>query len=127
MLDEFEPAKDACQRVVVDVTARASVVADPILVKMLLRNLIQNALQHTAGGVRVWLASGRIEISDQGKGLPESYRRLLVERTMPAAEMAALPGFGLFIVTLVCERLGWQLAVPRNSAQGTRLHLRFGQ
>ena len=43
-----------------------AVAADPALVRMLLRNLIQNALRHTPGGVDVEVRSEGVTISDRG-------------------------------------------------------------
>lgn len=126
LLDDLDPAIAALDRVVLEVTEDVSVVADPVLVKMLLRNLIQNSLQHTSSTVLVRLEPDCVEISDQGGGLPEAYQQLLVKRELPATEISALSGLGLFIVTLICERLEWQLQTPRNSTQGTTIRLRFG-
>lgn len=97
--------------------------ADPALVRMLLRNLIQNAVRHTRGKVEVTLASDHLLIRDHGSGLPERVQSRLGE---PAAHQPVPEdGLGLFIVRLICERLGWQLAT-RGDAAGTVIELRFG-
>lgn len=125
LLTDLESTTDARRRVVLDVAAPATLVTDPVFVKMLLRNLIQNAIQHTTEDLCVRIARDHIEITDHGDGLPEPYQRLLTERTMPAGELTALSGLGLFIVTLICERLEWCLDIPHSSERGTTLLLQF--
>lgn len=125
LLTELDSATGAQDRVTFAANSPDSPIADPVLVKMLLRNLVQNALQHTEGDVRVHMVRNCIEIIDHGAGLPVPYQRLLTERTMPVGELTMMSGLGLFIVTLICERLGWQLHIPHSSEQGTTLRLRF--
>lgn len=124
LLTELE-AIDTDGRITLDADTPTTLKTDPVLVKMLLRNLVQNALQHTAGSVRLRIAPDHLAIADQGQGLPEPYQRLLTERTTPVSELTALSGLGLFIVTLICDRLGWRLDIPQASTQGTTLRLRF--
>jgi signal transduction histidine kinase len=99
-----------------------SIDADPALVRMLLRNLIQNAIRHTGDGVRIELGERSLRIADRGEGLPEAIRARLVgegDRNVPE------DGLGLFIVRLICERLGWLLQIRRSDAGGTELDLVF--
>lgn len=96
----------------------ASVATDPILAKMLVRNLLQNALQHTtADTVALSLSTNSLAVSDSGPGLPVIYRSLLGQ----SAERNAPPegGLGLYLVTLIAERLGWQLRTEEPSTGGT--------
>ncbi len=102
--------------------------AHPVLVRMLLRNLLQNALRHTLSRVEVHLLSDGVLIKDFGSGLPEG-----------EAEHLDLPGetggslaktdqfnnttFGLLIVRLVCERLGWELRVLQSNERGTEFFI----
>lgn len=96
----------------------ASVATDPILAKMLVRNLLQNALQHTTtGAVTLTLTADTLSVSDSGPGLPAAYRSLLGQ----PAERNAPPegGLGLYLVTLIAERLGWRLRIEEPAAGGT--------
>lgn len=96
-----------------------AVAADPALVRMLLRNLIQNAMRHTREVVDVEVGPEGVIISDRGPGLPPPVlEQLAAHRGAPES------GLGLFIVRLTCERLGWRLDVRRSDAGGTVLALR---
>ncbi len=98
--------------------------ADPALVRMLLRNLMHNALQHTSGAVNVVIDTNWIEFRDEGPGLPEHYRALLT--APPVVPTSGAAGLGLFIATLICERLRWQLKWVNAAAGGTVLRVTFG-
>ena len=55
---------------------------------------------------------------DSGPGLPpQVLEQLAVGRGAPDG------GLGLFIVQLICERLGWRLDIRRSDAGGTVLAL----
>lgn len=124
VLDDLQRSVGGSERVVAEtVGAGASMCADRTLVKMLLRNLVQNALQHSEGLVVVRLGAECIEVADAGGGLTHGQQALLRGETVG---LGNLSGLGLFIVTLGCERLGWRLSVPRSSAQGTTIRLDFG-
>lgn len=125
VLSDLRDTANGAQRVRLEVTTAPVVVADSALVKMLLRNLLHNALQHTKGEVRVRLDASSMAIIDRGSGLPESAERLLRERALPRGETAALSGLGLYIVTLICQRLNWVLEVE-SSEQGVAVCLQFG-
>ncbi len=97
-----------------------AVPADPVLAKMLVRNLLHNALQHTAAGaVRLTLSATALTVGDTGPGLPVAYRTLLgqsVEKSTPPEG-----GLGLYLVTLIAERLGWQLSTGEPPTGGTEV------
>lgn len=117
---------EAAERIRIHSQDRPYVLEDPTLVKMLLRNLIQNAVQHTRGKVDVRIAAGTVEIQDEGAGLPEAYRTYLSNPQSDAGELLSLSGLGLFIVSLICERLSWKLeAPPVPSGKGTTVRLSF--
>lgn len=96
--------------------------ADPALVRMLVRNLIQNAVRHTRGAIEIDIGPTRLRIRDHGEGLPEEARARLDANTTPAVPE---DGLGLFIVRLICERLGWSIHADANSGSGTIVELDF--
>lgn len=101
-----------------------SVHADPALMQMLLRNLLQNALQHTSGRVYIELDENTLEIHDEGSGLPEEARVLLTSAGPARSPAAVTSGLGLYLVTLIAERLNWPLELAQEG-KGTliRLHI----
>lgn len=105
-------------RVVCEEDDACVVRADPGLVKMLVRNLIHNALRHTQGEVRVCLFDGGLMVSDQGAGLPDAYRILLQRHVPTQGQRASMSGLGLVIVTLICERLGWRIVAADSASIG---------
>lgn len=97
--------------------------ADSVMVGMLLRNLIQNAVQHTEHEVRLTVFKDAMEIEDRGPGLKADHQAILAGQKRLAADGAALSGLGLYIVTLMAERLGWRLDIARTGHNGTKMRL----
>lgn len=96
----------------------------PALVRMLLRNLLQNALRHTHGAVRVKIQENRVLVRDFGTGLPNSVtEHLNLNQAVPTSSSRAgefsNTTFGLLIVRMVCERLGWKLELTQSDNKGT--------
>lgn len=116
---------DAAERITIVTEGQPGVTGDPVLVKMLLRNLVQNAVQHTHGKAKLSITAEAVEIVDQGTGLPAAYLAYLDDPAGDNAELLSQSGFGLFIVTLLCERLSWGLKVISSSERGTTLRLTF--
>ncbi|PTD96837.1 HAMP domain-containing sensor histidine kinase [Pseudothauera lacus] len=97
--------------------------ADPALVRMLLRNLVHNALRHTRGTVDIDIDHDRLRISDHGDGLPATASARL--QGDPGGTTVPEDGLGLFIVRLICERLQWALDIRASGPAGTVIELRF--
>lgn len=115
---------------------------DRLLVTIMLRNLVGNALQHTSQGeVRVssttWLSeSGEhfvdISVSDTGSGMsPEQQQELFrADRTLPEGSEH---GFGLILCRYIIgrhddlTRRGCKLWVESTPGQGTVMHCRLAQ
>ncbi len=107
-----------------------TVPANPALVRLLLRNLLHNALGHTRARVEVRLLQDKVIIRDFGDGLPH-----LVAEQLASTETFKTgytrsgelknTSFGLLIVQLVCERLGWVLEIGQSNGEGTEflIHL----
>lgn len=98
---------------------------DRTLVKMLLLNLVQNALQHTGARILIAMDAQKIEIQDEGEGLPISIKQQLSQNNIKLTG-TSLPGLGLYIVTLICERLHWRLEVADVEKRGTLIRVHFG-
>ena len=96
--------------------------ADHVLVKMLVRNLVHNALQHTqAGRIDIRLDPDSLSVSDRGAGLPAVYKSMFDAGT----PQAALPegALGIYLVTLIAERLRWRLTLCDAGPNGTRIQI----
>ncbi|WP_323751893.1 HAMP domain-containing sensor histidine kinase [Marinobacter sp.] len=96
----------------------------PALVRMLIRNLLQNALRHTRAAVEVRMIENKITVRDFGSGLPILVTEHLKASRAPSAITSATgelsnTTFGLLIVRLVCERLGWDLEIAQSDSEGT--------
>ena len=120
---ELKISHDAGDRVSLATPADLCVDTDPAMLRMLLRNLIQNALQHTKGAIHVTLAPGLIEIEDQGSGLSSEQQTILRDGKRLPSTKTSVSGLGLYIVTLMCERLDWPLTIAQTDSSGTRIRL----
>lgn len=94
---------------------------DPILAKLLIRNLLRNALNHSKGHIAIVLAEHYLEVLDQGAGLPQEVNAWLQSQS---GDLPKQEGLGLYIVTLAIEQLGWSLARGLHTewGQGVRVY-----
>lgn len=127
VLDELSCHYPVNDRVRFSADAAANVVADPALVRMLFRNLVQNALQHTSRRVVVSLQENALEVRDEGAGLDREARRVLQGEHNLGTASGPVAGLGLYLVTLVAERLGWALQIVESSERGTVLRVTFSK
>lgn len=97
--------------------------ADPAMVGMILRNLIQNAVQHTKNQIRVTISQQFMEIEDEGTGLTADEQAILMGQRRIATDDSAFSGLGLYIVTLMAERLSWRLDITQTNKNGTKIRL----
>ncbi|WP_417521604.1 sensor histidine kinase [Marinobacter sp.] len=101
-----------------------SVTTHPALARMLMRNLLQNALRHTHAAVEVRIIENKISLRDFGAGLPTQVTEHLSAVGAPSTITSATSEFsnttfGLLIVRLVCERLRWDMEIARSDSEGT--------
>lgn len=94
-------------------------------VRQVLMNLLLNAIQVSAPGARVTLRCERqprqlrLEVIDQGPGLPAALASGLAQGEAPAET----PGLGVAVVVRLVEQLRGRVAVDAHSGQGTRITL----
>jgi signal transduction histidine kinase len=90
----------------------------PEIVKLIIGNLIRNALQHTrAGTIKVRLADNKITVSDTGSGMSEG----IIEKYNQSSTddiLASESGLGLIIVSRLCHQIGWQSSLAKNTENG---------
>jgi two-component system sensor histidine kinase BaeS len=103
--------------------------ADPLRLRQVLRNLLQNAITHTppSGSVRVEVEARAGEVGilvqDTGRGIPAEHLQLVWERfhRVDASRNRAAGGrgLGLAIVKQLVERMGGRVAVTSVESQGS--------
>lgn len=83
---------------------------NPALLRVLLRNLLDNSIKHTAPGTVVQVAISHaqgkacLSVSDNGPGIPEEERDRVLERFYrPVGTQASGSGLGLSIVKRIAE------------------------
>lgn len=110
-----------------------AVAGDADLLRILLRNLVDNAIRYTpAGGrVAVTVATGgdgaTLTVADSGPGIPEAEREQVLERFHRlAGQDIEGSGLGLSIVRRIAELHGARLALNEaGNAGGLRVDLHF--
>ncbi|HQR60430.1 MAG TPA: ATP-binding protein, partial [Methylophilaceae bacterium] len=90
----------------------------PALLRVMLRNLLDNAVRHTPPGtlVRVEISASNITVSDNGPGLPEQELEKISQRFYrPLGTEASGSGLGLSIVRRIAEMHDTQLTFTSAS------------
>jgi two-component system, OmpR family, sensor histidine kinase QseC len=109
--------------------------ADPALLSVLVRNLLDNALRYTPAGGHITVMTGAsaegpvLTVEDDGPGIPEPERERVFERfrRLPGHK-APGSGLGLSIVRRVADVHGAQVAIAAGPGEkGTRVSVRFRQ
>jgi len=107
---------------------RLTVIADRLRLGQALGNLIENALRHGAGTVRLFAAeremSIEIHVTDEGNGMPTDFAPKAFERFSRATEArsSAGAGLGLAIVKAIAEAHGGTVATA-NESEGADIFL----
>jgi two-component system sensor histidine kinase QseC len=113
--------------------AEAKVRCNPVLLQILLRNLIDNAVRHTQPGTSVWISITRqqghvyLSVDDNGPGIIEADLARVSERFYrPAGTSASGSGLGLSIVNRIAEIHGASLRIaPQNEGKGLSVTVIF--
>lgn len=107
--------------------ADAPILADPVLLRIALQNLIDNALAHGSKGkgavqVNLKLQSNTVELSvtDDGPGVPDDHKSKVFERFVSGRSSGQGHGLGLSIVASVVRLHGGQVGVEDAQPQGAR-------
>jgi signal transduction histidine kinase len=108
---------------------------NPELLRILVRNLIDNAVRHTPSGTTVQVGIGQeqgvatLSVSDDGPGIPEQEMDKVSERFYrPADTQASGSGLGLSIVKRIAEVHGASLRfMQAGNGRGLRVTVEFWQ
>ena len=120
----------------VDVADDAPVfVADKALVKRVLGNLVQNAVNHSPGPVTIQLAARRdpngilITVSDNGPGIPADYQEIIFRKFEQVhaqhAPRVRSSGLGLTFCRLATESHGGRIWVTSTEGEGSTFFMQF--
>jgi signal transduction histidine kinase len=94
----------------------------PSLMRILLGNLLRNAIEHTRDGrIGVHLSPIAIIIEDSGDGIPTSDLPHVFDRSYTTKEDGN--GLGLNLVKRICDRFGWRIDIQSELGKGTRVTL----
>lgn len=107
--------------------------SDPLLLQIVLRNLVGNALQYGGEGVRIQLAASRLDnvvslsVCDDGPGIAAEDRERALQRFYRLdAHAAGGAGLGLAIVERIADAIGAELSLSDGiEARGLGVHLRI--
>lgn len=111
-------------------TSKGTVVADPIRVRQILRNLITNALRYGGPNIEVVATatsgSMAVEVIDDGEGIPaEDHDRIFLayERAHAAAGQPGSVGLGLTVSRTLADLMGGSLTYRFEEQSVFRLEL----
>ncbi|MBU6267301.1 MAG: HAMP domain-containing histidine kinase [Sphingomonadales bacterium] len=98
--------------------------AGPILIELAIRNLVDNARQHTPAGTTIAIEvspQGELAVSDDGPGIAEEIAPYVKRRFWRADQSRTdTAGLGLSIVERICEVHGTRLGLMSNPGKGAR-------
>jgi two-component system OmpR family sensor kinase len=115
----------------VSIDAETTTVAADDRLSIVVRELLENAVEHATGSVTVTLREAahslELVVADDGAGLPEPQRALLTDGTFPEFDDPTA-GFGLQMVRLLVVQFGGEIDVEAGTAgagDGTRVTVRL--
>ncbi len=107
--------------------------ADRVHLVNVLSNLLDNSIKYSDAPksivieTRLQRKGYLLVVADQGRGIPEKYRKRVFQRffRVPRGNTQDASGFGLglYYVQAVCEKHGWKIACRNNQPQGTRFEI----
>ncbi|MFO0744278.1 MAG: HAMP domain-containing sensor histidine kinase [Myxococcota bacterium] len=127
----FRAAEPAVE-LTVDVTPGLTAPVDDQMVRMAVDNLVGNAIKHSPPGGRVALVGARrgdhvrIEVEDDGPGVPESERARVFEPFYRSPGSPQGTGLGLAIVSQIAALHRGSIAVETGARGGARFVLELG-
>lgn len=130
-LAELGPlAMAAGRELALDADDRLKVRGDVVLLRSLLRNLVDNALKHGAGDVLVRLrreaGQVRLDVEDQGTSLAAEERAQVLQAFQRGSNAQSEgSGLGLSIVQRICEGHAAELSIDAPDSAGLRVSVRL--
>ena len=98
--------------------------AECTLLRVVLANLIRNAIYYTDNGsVYIEQDSQGISIKDTGAGIPEDQKQQIFDRYFTGNEEGE--GIGLSLVKRICQKYHWTIKIESEEGKGSLFQLRF--
>ncbi len=95
------------------------------MVACVVNNLLLNAVNFTqSGSISVNLTPGELTVRDTGIGIPPQDLSRIFERRYRGAQSRGL-GLGLYLVSRICDRLGWVIETETSEGRGTTFRIRL--
>jgi len=98
------------------------------MLRRAVRNLVENALNHTADGSAVEImvkGSGTVSVLDRGPGIRPEEREVIFERFWRRERRNGTAGLGLSIVKRIVEAHGGTITVENRSTGGANFSMHF--
>jgi len=134
-------AEEKEQQIITEGDPSIEVCADRGFMRMVLINLLENAVKYSPGASRVFVswrelpgnrlsgASVEMSVADEGPGIEESERKRVFERFYRVSEAASKApggtGLGLAIAKWVIESHGGQIALEASASGGSLFRVRM--
>ena len=122
---------------VTETDEKASVSGDPDALRILLANLVSNAIRYTQAGGRVDVSCGTdasgpyLEVTDNGPGIPREEHERVFDRfyriQKSAADAPPGSGLGLPIVRTIADRHSATVTLDTPPEGGLRVRVRFSE
>lgn len=107
-----------------DIQAHTTIPVECTLLRVVLANLIRNAISYTEHGhISISLDEKSVSVTDTGVGISQKQIRRIFERyyTGPAGG----EGIGLSLVKRICQRYEWNIDISSHEDHGTTFRLSF--
>jgi signal transduction histidine kinase len=98
---------------------------DKDLLKLILQNLVSNAVNFSSGGSVLLTSNARISVVDQGPGIPADRLPTIFEPF--AGGQLRGKGIGLYLSRQAAELVGAKLSVESSPGKGSAFHLEFSK
>lgn len=112
-------------------TKAEAVVADPVLLQLILRQIIQNSLDAGETAIQIDIqAQGKgkswtLTVSDNGPGIPENMQAKVFEMFYRGSNSAGT-GLGLYLAKAAANKMAADISVESKTDLGTKVMLSFG-
>ena len=133
MIQEIQPILKKEQEISYNHHGGVHVKMDLSLLRNIMINLISNAIKFSSDGATIWAESEvndsgvlRIQVKDQGLGIPEEDKKHLFERFFRGKNVTNIQGtgLGLHIVSKYVELMGGRIEVESELNKGTLFTLK---